>query len=77
MKSKVIGRKIAASAEHVGSLPNAAGIQINSGSDSIARALRSANQFESDPVMLVGIDVSQQNRNLIHVADNRVYFPRS
>ena len=59
MQTLIIGGFVAAPAENVFPMTHAAGGEVDNCTDRIPRALGSADQFETDPVMLVGIHILQ------------------
>src|SRR6185437_7080410 len=74
LNTQVVGREIAASAEHVAALANAIGVQVDGRADSIARALGSADQLQLNPVVTIRIHVAQQYRHAVHIVEDNVDF---
>ena len=49
-----------------------AGCQIDRGTNCIARAFRTADQLQTDPVVVVVIDVAEQHRRVVHAVDDHI-----
>src|SRR6266567_2074827 len=72
MGALVVGGEVAAGAEDILTRPYAVRLEKDLGADRIARAARAADQVEFRPVMMVGIDVTEQNRRTVDGADDGV-----
>src|ERR1035437_5841418 len=63
---------ITAAGDNIAALAHFVGGKINGRADSVPRTLRSADQLELDPMVLVGRDVAQQRRNAIQNIDDHI-----
>src|ERR1700692_1471521 len=72
MKSRIIRGRVTASADYVSTLANAPGHKVNGCSNRIARTPGASHKLELNPVILVGIHISQQDRGVIQLIDDDI-----
>src|SRR2546429_5581283 len=72
MKALVRARSVAAAADQVSALANTSGRHKDLRANGIPRTLPSANQFESEPMVVVLHDVSEEHRCRIHVVQDNI-----
>src|ERR1700733_805643 len=70
MWPRVIGRDIAASADHVLPLSDSVCGEVHGCAHRVTRAPGAADKFQFHPMVVIGIDVSQKHRRCVGLVDD-------